>query len=88
MMAMSQSDKKYLSPLKAIRQKCLDCCCWSPYEVAQCTAVKCPLHVYRSGKKPESMRRKMSDEQRAASAERLRKMREARGNKNEQPSVE
>ena len=77
-----------LSPLKAIRQKCLDCCCWSSREVSLCTTTKCPLYEYRFGKQPESMRHKMSDEQRKVLAEKMREINKKRENKNEQSSVE
>jgi len=39
--------------MKAIRAKCIDCCCGSVYEPARCTALKCPLHPYRKGKRPK-----------------------------------
>lgn len=42
-----------ISPLRAIRQKCLDCCCFQPSEVRNCTASKCPLYPYRTGHKPK-----------------------------------
>ena len=35
---------------KAIRLKCLDCCCGNNAEVRRCTAVNCPLHRYRMGR--------------------------------------
>lgn len=41
-----------LTPMKAIRAKCLDCCCGSTYEVKLCTATQCPLYEYRSGHNP------------------------------------
>lgn len=34
---------------KAIRQKCLDCCCGSNVEVRLCPVIKCPLWRYRLG---------------------------------------
>ena len=43
---------KNLTPMKAIRAKCLDCCCYQPLEVRLCTAEKCPLFPYRMGKRP------------------------------------
>lgn len=43
---------KNTTPMRAIRLKCLDCCCGSFAEVRQCTATKCPLHPYRYGKRP------------------------------------
>jgi len=41
-----------LSPLRAIRAKCLDCCCWQEVEVRNCPSVKCALHPFRMGKNP------------------------------------
>lgn len=40
------------TPLKSIRDKCLDCCCYQPKEVRLCTAKDCPLWLYRMGKRP------------------------------------
>ena len=34
---------------KAIRLKCLDCCCGSAYEVRLCPVRKCPLWRFRLG---------------------------------------
>ena len=42
-----------MTPMKAIRAKCLDCCCGSFHEVRLCTAEKCPLYPYRFGKRPK-----------------------------------
>ena len=44
---------EHLTPLKAIKAKCLDCCCYQIAEVRKCTAVNCPLHYYRFGKNPK-----------------------------------
>ena len=46
----------HLTPIKAIRAKCLDCCCGHPSEVRICTATKCPLYPYRMGKRPKAGR--------------------------------
>lgn len=35
---------------KAIRLKCLDCCCGNNAEVRRCKAVSCPLWRYRMGR--------------------------------------
>ena len=42
-----------LTPLKAIRGKCLECSSGSLGEVRNCTIKKCPLFPYRFGKKPK-----------------------------------
>ena len=41
-----------MTPMKAIRAKCLDCCGTS-HEVRLCTVEKCPLYPYRFGKRPK-----------------------------------
>ena len=41
-----------MTPLKAIREKCLDCCCGSAQEVRLCTCEKCALYRFRFGKNP------------------------------------
>ena len=43
-----------LTPRKAIRAKCLDCCCGHPSEVRDCTAKNCPLYPHRFGKRPKT----------------------------------
>lgn len=35
---------------KAIRLKCLDCCCGQAAEVRKCPATNCPLWRYRMGR--------------------------------------
>ena len=41
-----------MTPMKAIRLKCLDCCCESSAEVKICPSQDCPLWAYRSGHNP------------------------------------
>jgi len=45
--------KLYKTPIKAIRAKCLDCSCFKPKEVRQCTAIDCPIYPFRMGRKPD-----------------------------------
>jgi len=45
--------KNYSTPIKAIRKKCLDCCCDQVKEVRLCTAINCPLYPYRMGRRPD-----------------------------------
>lgn len=40
------------SPMKAIREKCLDCCCGQQSEIRACQSVKCALWPFRSGAHP------------------------------------
>ncbi len=43
---------KRLTPLKAIRAKCLDCSGFQPSEVRNCEIPECPLFSYRMGRNP------------------------------------
>ncbi len=63
------------TPIKAIRAKCLDCCCGKATEVNLCPAKDCPLHPFRFGKNPNQKGRVLSAEQRAKLVEGLRKYR-------------
>ena len=42
--------EKRLTRAKAIRAKCLDCCCGQAIEVRLCPCKTCPLYSYRMGK--------------------------------------
>lgn len=64
-----------ISPIKAIRLKCLDCCCGQRVEVNLCPCEDCALWPFRFGKNPYSTKT-FSDEQKAAMAERMRSHRE------------
>lgn len=65
------------SPLRAIRQHCLDCCYGSAYEVKNCTIHGCALYSFRLGSNPFHTR-SMTDEQKQAAAERLKSARLAK----------
>jgi len=43
-----------ITPVKAIRSKCIDCSGGSYKEVTLCPIVDCPLYPYRYGKRPTS----------------------------------
>ena len=45
-----------LTPIKAIRAKCLDCTGNQMKEVRHCTCFTCPLWGYRMGVRPEHKR--------------------------------
>lgn len=66
-----------LSPMEAIRAKCLDCA-HTTHEVKLCPCVKCPLHPFRFGKNPYRKKRELTDEQRAELAARMKLAREKR----------
>jgi hypothetical protein len=59
------------TPIKAIRRKCLDCCCGSTKEVELCPVTDCTLYAYRFGKRPGTIKREATP----AQIERLRKAR-------------
>jgi hypothetical protein len=42
------------TPLKAIRLRCLDCCCFQPSEVRRCPSEGCPLWPWRMGRRPKA----------------------------------
>ena len=46
------------TPMKAIRAKCLDCCCGSANEVRNCPITECPIWTYRFGHNPAIKREK------------------------------
>ncbi len=41
-----------MTPLQAIRQKCLDCTCNQPKEIRLCPIKDCVLYDFRLGKNP------------------------------------
>ena len=40
------------TPIKSIKEKCLDCTNGSRKEIRLCTVVQCALYPYRFGKRP------------------------------------
>lgn len=42
-----------LTPMRAIRAKCLECSNNQFSEVRECTVKSCPLYYYRSGHRPK-----------------------------------
>ena len=63
------------TPMKAIRAKCMDCN-YTAHEIRLCPCTDCPLWPFRLGKNPNIKPRKLTEEQRAAAAERLATARE------------
>ena len=63
------------NPLKALRLRCLDCCCGSASEVRKCTAVACPSWPFRMGTNPFRQKRVLTADQKQAMAQRLAKAR-------------
>lgn len=67
-----------MSPIEAIRARCLDCCAGSHNEVRYCTARKCPSWPFRMGRSPWREKKVLSEEQRASMAENLARARESK----------
>ncbi len=78
---------KRISPLKAIRLKCLDCCCGSSNEVKLCTIPRCPLYPFREGHNPNIAKREYTNEQRAALSAHLTQIRPAGSGKKSANSI-
>jgi len=57
-----RDEAEVLTPVKAIRTKCLDCSCWMPSEVRNCFLPECSPYPYRMGKNP-NCRRKTDNEE-------------------------
>ena len=68
--------EKTLTPLTAIREKCMECCAWQPSEVTRCPASDCALWPFRLGRSGHS--RSMTDEQREAARSRMKEVRASR----------
>lgn len=71
-------EEKRLTPIKAIRAFCLECCGESKKAVKECTSNNCSLYAYRLGHNPNISKREMSDDQKQAARERLEKVRSER----------
>jgi hypothetical protein len=59
------------NPLKALRARCLDCCCDQPSEVRKCVSVECPNWPFRMGANPYRQKRTLSPEHKERMVERL-----------------
>lgn len=61
------------NPVKAIRAKCLDCCCGQQNEVKLCPCSDCPLYPFRFGKNPYRTKTShiYTDEEREAARRRM-----------------
>jgi hypothetical protein len=54
-----------MNPLRAVREKCLDCTCQQPIEVRECTVKTCALYPFRMGVNPYRTKRTLTPEARA-----------------------
>ena len=71
------------SPMKAIREFCLDCCGDSAAAVKGCTATNCALYPFRLGKNPFRNKRELTDEQKEALRVRMAEARKQKGGEKE-----
>jgi len=68
-----------MNPMRAIREKCLDCTCQQPVEVKECTVKACALWPFRMGVNPFRTKRVMSPEAVARAKVNLMAARAAQG---------
>ena len=68
---LEQLGHAQVSPLRALRLKCLDCCNDSAQEFRLCTAVDCPSWPFRMGRNP--WRTPLDDQERAQRADRMKR---------------
>jgi hypothetical protein len=69
------------NPVKAIRAFCLQCCGGNANDVRNCPSAVCELKPFRFGKNPYRTKRQMTEEQKEAARQRLKKAREAQNDK-------
>ena len=67
---------KSMTPIRTIREKCLDCCLNQRSEVKHCGVVACPLWPYRRGRRPLPEETEAHLQEKAALGERNRLMKE------------
>ena len=70
-----------ISPIKEIKEKCIDCCCGQKKEVEICGVPECALYPFRFGKNPFTNKTvNLTEEQKIERANRLREMRSKNNN--------
>jgi hypothetical protein len=79
---LSKSGNK-IPALKAIRNKCIDCCCGQSTEVALCPCEDCALWPFRFGKNPYTSK-VLTEEQKIAAAERIKNTRQSMKKQNKE----
>ena len=65
-----------MTPMQAIKAKCIECCCGDKKEARMCTITGCPIWQFleeRRKLKETKAKRILTDEEKAALSERLRK---------------
>jgi hypothetical protein len=62
------------NPMKAIRAKCIDCCCGNAAEVRKCVATDCDLWPFRLGSNPFRKRSTLSEDEKQRRAAQLKRL--------------
>ncbi len=75
---MNETKKPIDSPLRAIKQYCLDCSGDSVFERKECPSKDCPLYPFRLGKNTFRKKRILTEEQKQKNIARMEKVRNSR----------
>jgi hypothetical protein len=62
------------NPMKAIRAKCLDCCCGNAAEVRKCVATDCALWPFRLASNPFRKRSVLSEDEKQRRTAQLKRL--------------
>ena len=65
-----------MTPMQAIKAKCIECCCGDKKEARMCAITRCPIWQFleeRRKQKETKAKRILTAEEKAALSERLRK---------------
>lgn len=72
-----------MTPLQAIKEKCIDCSGDSAYEAKLCNITDCKLYPFRLGKNPFRKKIEISPERKKELADRMKEFTEIRKKANE-----
>jgi len=61
------------NPVKAIREKCFDCCSGAKSEIRKCVSTNCPIWPFRLGTNPFRKKTDLSDEEKVRRTARLKR---------------
>lgn len=76
MTGQDKIETKTISPTKACRWKCLECCNFSPNDVRECRIQDCALWPFRFGKDPGRKKVKFSEDRKKKLAKVLSRARD------------
>ena len=60
------------NPVKAIREKCLDCCSGAKSEIRKCVSTDCPIWPFRMGANPFRKKMVLTAEEKERRTQRIR----------------